>query len=143
MLLLPPKSTRTATLFPSTTFFRSLVIAITGMQRLVDVADEMHHELQRLAPGGVRLAAVTQHAHVILQPGHHATAVTAVARRHIVAVAATTEVDVVLAARLFPQGGPRRVVLHLVRPVGHVRSEERRVGKECVSMCRSRWSRSH
>src|SRR3546814_10979771 len=24
-----------------------------------------------------------------------------------------------------------------------IRSEERRVGKECVSTCRSRWSRSH
>src|SRR3546814_7330338 len=29
---------------------------------------------------------------------------------------------------------------HLVRPV---RSEERRVGKECVSKCRSRWSPYH
>src|SRR3546814_14860490 len=29
--------------------------------------------------------------------------------------------------------------LHLLR----VRSEERRVGKECVSTCRSRWSPSH
>src|SRR3546814_12576353 len=26
------------------------------------------------------------------------------------------------------------------RPVGHPRSDERRVGKECVSPCRSRWS---
>src|SRR3546814_17194053 len=26
---------------------------------------------------------------------------------------------------------------------GHVRSEERRVGKECVSTCRSRWSPYH
>src|SRR3546814_20352903 len=26
---------------------------------------------------------------------------------------------------------------------GFIRSEERRVGKECVSTCRSRWSRSH
>src|SRR3546814_12893100 len=26
---------------------------------------------------------------------------------------------------------------------GHARSEERRVGKECVSTCRSRWSQSH
>src|SRR3546814_19356565 len=26
---------------------------------------------------------------------------------------------------------------------GRVRSEERRVGKECVSTCRSRWSSSH
>src|SRR3546814_12299236 len=30
-----------------------------------------------------------------------------------------------------------------VPAVGHYRSEERRVGKECVSMCRSRWSRYH
>src|SRR3546814_17135678 len=27
--------------------------------------------------------------------------------------------------------------------VGHPRSEERRVGKECVSTCRSRWSPYH
>src|SRR3546814_6994660 len=26
---------------------------------------------------------------------------------------------------------------------GHIRSEERRVGKECVSTCRSRWSPYH
>src|SRR3546814_9052886 len=29
------------------------------------------------------------------------------------------------------------------RPAGHGRSEERRVGKECVSTCRSRWSPYH
>src|SRR3546814_15100188 len=28
-------------------------------------------------------------------------------------------------------------------PVVHARSEERRVGKECVSTCRSRWSPYH
>src|SRR3546814_4171976 len=28
-------------------------------------------------------------------------------------------------------------------PGAHVRSEERRVGKECVSTCRSRWSPYH
>ena len=28
-------------------------------------------------------------------------------------------------------------------PLGKVRSEERRVGKECVSSCRSRWSPYH
>ena len=27
--------------------------------------------------------------------------------------------------------------------LGEVRSEERRVGKECVSLCRSRWSPYH
>src|SRR3546814_18328879 len=30
-----------------------------------------------------------------------------------------------------------------VRGVGGKRSEERRVGKECVSTCRSRWSQYH
>src|SRR3546814_5304307 len=29
------------------------------------------------------------------------------------------------------------------RPLLHYRSEERRVGKECVSTCRSRWSPYH
>src|SRR3546814_19342561 len=31
----------------------------------------------------------------------------------------------------------------LEREIGVVRSEERRVGKECVSTCRSRWSPYH
>src|SRR3546814_14085182 len=31
-------------------------------------------------------------------------------------------------------------LLHLVIPLQHRRSEERRVGKECVSTCRARWS---
>ena len=33
--------------------------------------------------------------------------------------------------------------LHLVRPVREARSEERRVGKECPVLCRSRWSPYH
>src|SRR3546814_18904724 len=40
-----------------------------------------------------------------------------------------------------------QIVLHSYNPVGktdaETRSEERRVGKECVSTCRSRWSPSH
>src|SRR3546814_14322820 len=44
--------------------------------------------------------------------------------------------------------GERAVVLIKVeRKIGshfhHIRSEERRVGKECVSTCRSRWSPYH
>ena len=34
--------------------------------------------------------------------------------------------------------------VHLVMPISDItRSEERRVGKECVSTCRSRWSPYH
>src|SRR3546814_15589356 len=38
-----------------------------------------------------------------------------------------------------------RGILHLIlyRIIYYYRSEERRVGKECVSTCRSRWSPSH
>src|SRR3546814_12924926 len=33
--------------------------------------------------------------------------------------------------------------LRVVEQAGGIRSEERRVGKECVSTCRSRWSQYH
>src|SRR3546814_19165517 len=33
--------------------------------------------------------------------------------------------------------------LGMMRTIADLRSEERRVGKECVSTCRSRWSPSH
>ena len=32
---------------------------------------------------------------------------------------------------------------HIITPKMNDRSEERRVGKECASMCRSRWSPYH
>src|SRR3546814_18477638 len=35
------------------------------------------------------------------------------------------------------------IVNHVPEPVADRRSEERRVGKECVSTCRSRWSPYH
>src|SRR3546814_19689056 len=43
-------------------------------------------------------------------------------------------------------GGQRGVTRRVILGWGHLltqRSEERRVGKECVSTCRSRWSRYH
>src|SRR3546814_2582310 len=41
-------------------------------------------------------------------------------------------------------GQPRlRVLRQLLLCPGYSRSEERRVGKECVSTCRSRWSPYH
>ena len=40
---------------------------------------------------------------------------------------------------LFGLGYPRKLIKHL----REVRSEERRVGKECLRLCRSRWSPYH
>src|SRR3546814_19116666 len=42
--------------------------------------------------------------------------------------------------RPFDDDGRAAVAAELSVPVSDVRSEERRVGKECVSPCRSRWS---
>src|SRR3546814_7373574 len=36
-----------------------------------------------------------------------------------------------------------RIMVHRAAEYHELRSEERRVGKECVSTCRSRWSPSH
>src|SRR3546814_6432063 len=54
-----------------------------------------------------------------------------------------------IAARLFAIGPAPRVdarhdvLEHLLQLALAPRSEERRVGKECVSTCRSRWSQDH
>src|SRR3546814_20361655 len=41
------------------------------------------------------------------------------------------------------QAGPSSVFMDLIQHRHDVRSEERRVGKECVRPCRSRWSPYH
>src|SRR3546814_13182510 len=52
-------------------------------------------------------------------------------------LSAAGEIDLVL----FGQRGDREGVVNNGIPVASsIRSEERRVGKECVSTCRSRWS---
>src|SRR3546814_12996796 len=42
-----------------------------------------------------------------------------------------------------PDNARRDVLLLCLHGGGFIRSEERRVGKECVSTCRSRWSPYH
>src|SRR3546814_1288685 len=49
--------------------------------------------------------------------------------------------DLIAEARALVAGGAREITL-LGQNV-NARSEERRVGKECVSTCRSRWSPYH
>src|SRR3546814_20723091 len=53
--------------------------------------------------------------------------------------------DIRILTGMIVEGRPRNFLLRC-RPQGfriHGRSEERRVGKECVSPCRSRWSPYH
>src|SRR3546814_15189776 len=97
----PPRSTRTDTLFPYTTLFRSFA-------ELETLPDTRHVHCTGHLDSGERVV-------VSFGPEH----------------GALEQKQVELAMReagdLFP------------RP----RSEERRVGKECVSTCRSRWSEDH
>src|SRR3546814_13169913 len=87
MLRRPPRSTRTDTLFPYTTLFRSALSVRTGVDDAA-AGDARHRRADRAGrPADGR------------------------------------------------DGRPA------LRPAG--RSEERRVGKECVSTCRSRWSPYH
>src|SRR3546814_11601908 len=115
MIRRPPRSTRTDTLFPYTTLFRSKVIP--SFLKRVDLDDR-----------GVAWSTY---------------------------LASTRESVDELAADLFPDGTPApdepSVQLTDWDPDGEVklvaaiiysatRSDERRVGKECVSTCRYRWS---
>src|SRR3546814_15870423 len=102
MIRRPPRSTRTYTLFPYTTLFRSALPTSSGsVERLVSVFT------LNIGSQSMRSKEETIEARCLYSYNH---------RRQ----------------------GRRR---------GHRfddnRSEERRVGKECVSTCRSRWSPYH
>src|SRR3546814_16423838 len=102
MIRRPPRSTRTDTLFPYTTLFRSLEPAIGG---------EGH-------PEGRQLVVVTPHCEPPLRPcTSHRRSETSKAGDCFASLAMTMDVS--------------------------RRSEERRVGKECVSPCRSQWLPYH
>src|SRR3546814_14463452 len=117
MIRRPPRSTRTDTLFPYTTLFRSAVAARCAPNRqrcpgsrLRLTADGVRNRWRcggrRPRAGALAGAAATPDART--SGGRHAEWLGTVARR-------------------WPQSGRRR------------RSEERLVGKECVSTFRSRW----
>src|SRR3546814_11669454 len=108
MIRRPPRSTRTDTLFPYTTLFRS---------------DGVHRG--RTEPGGNREGVVDRiwpDRRTRGRPYHR--------------------MDVQIGPREARVGGRSR--RHdAARRLSSARSEERRVGKECVSTCRFRWSPYH
>src|SRR3546814_14246049 len=106
MLRRPPRSTRTDTLFPYTTLFRSLAVA------------------ERLAGGDAQLLVDQIDAGDFF--GHRVFDLQARVHFQEVELSALAEDEF---------DGAGVAVAN--------RSEERRVGKECVSTCRSRWSPYH
>ncbi|MCW0415641.1 hypothetical protein NB689_001395 [Xanthomonas sacchari] len=93
----------------------ALVAGVAGMQRLLHVAGEMHHELQRLRTRGLRLAAVGEDRGLAAQRFDRAVAVRTVAGLLVVAVV-LCQVDVVPARAALAQIGI--VFAELVGPVG-------------------------
>src|SRR3546814_14984713 len=108
MIRRPPRSTRTDTLLPYTTLFRS------GDADLLADDGAQQCRIARLADARLGIAGIPQRARETgFDPGQRVD----------------SGVQSVLALD------------HEYSPF--VRSEERRVGKECVSTCRSRWSPYH
>src|SRR3546814_14738091 len=104
MIRRPPRSTRTDTLFPYTTLFRS-----------------RHQHEQKRHPIRTWCCLETEVPH----PAHHRQRGTHGQHQRNMAQFIAAEAQIVKS------------------PDECHRSEERRVGKECVSTCRSRWSPYH
>src|SRR3546814_18428816 len=118
MLRRPPRSTRTDTLFPSTTLFRSLIRL--ALSRLFLALPQLFLLLRLL--GTVALGAL------LLVIG---------LERH------RSSCDGRTLSRSSRERAPRIFGQTPSRGRGLGRSEERRVGKEHVSTCRTGWSRYH
>src|SRR3546814_10953121 len=97
MILRPPRSTRTDTLFPYTTLFRSFAVVASEVRSLAQRSAQAAKEIKGLIDDSVKRVSEGS-------------------------------------AQVERAGATMQEI---------VRSEERRVGKECVSTCRSRWSPYH
>src|SRR3546814_12908082 len=135
MVLRPPRSTRTVTLFPYTTLFQSLV----GHRRREAafeqaVLDEIGRGPEQFLPGE---EAARIHQPALLAWGAHDRVIDPSAMDLYAA-------RMPQARKVLLGGSGHMTVMEQPGDVAEaIRSEERRVGKECVSTCRSRWSPDH
>src|SRR3546814_14393304 len=112
MIRRPPRSTRTDTLFPYTTLFRSAV------DRRPWTVDYLHSQRDSLFSGKSNFVNPMEYS-----------------RRKFLRTTGQTVAGAGLLSAL-----PWDVI---ARDKARISSEERRVGKECVSKCRYRWSTDH
>src|SRR3546814_14730908 len=132
MIPRPPISTLTDTLVPYTTLFRSRLRPDHGRYRLC-------RKRRRRPHPRCRSRSLCIQTHLRDEIYRDRGGIVQGPRSSLNASAAKfDESDGVL----FRLAGTDQVPVNAVR-VGCLRSEERRVGKECVSTCRSRWSPVH
>src|SRR3546814_12144738 len=118
MIRRPPRSTRTDTLFPSTTLVRS-------------------------GDGAAGVYAITQGQGGFHAPHRPRTAFTAAARKRGFQPFGAAAHDRGAGQFIGSVAADRSTRRSTAAQSCRRRSEERRVGKECVSTCRSRWSPDH
>src|SRR3546814_20753689 len=135
MIRRQPRSTRTDTLFPYTTLFRSDGAFLSA--NLINVVHYVGGHLWVLlvlfTPGSVAILGIV---HGLLRGGENtpdADDPERERRAYFALFVALTLAAFLLMVALFTSSAA----------LGNARSEERRVGKECVSTCRSRWSPYH
>src|SRR3546814_11006496 len=111
MIRRPPRSTRTDTLFPYTTLFRSAgrTLTLVNGRRMVSSASGLG---DRIVDTNVIPAGLIERVEIIQGGG----------------------------AAVYGSDAIAGVVNYILKDD---RSEERRVGNECVGTCRSRWSPYH
>src|SRR3546814_17968037 len=126
MIRLPPRSTRTDTLFPYTTLFRSLECVDSYAREIPLAVAKETHPLARLKAGFAAYCRVVD--------GNKSAGV--------LAYRSTKSLDMSRRKRVMDRElEPSALLASCVREfITAGRSDERRVGKECVSTCRSRWS---
>src|SRR3546814_13229568 len=112
MIRRPPRSTRTDTLFPYTTLFRSLSDGSTA--RAAGVRRTIEEKLATAPPLPAGLASRIQQL--------------------------DKQLDELKDWKNFSVTPKRAELIEALESLIAARSEERRVGKECVSKCRCRWS---
>src|SRR3546814_15331400 len=158
MIRRPPRSTRTDTRFPYTTLFRS---GRAGLEQRIGYADAAEQRRQMRA-GGITPDADSRAVNVVIRrlrahPAHGELHVAELRREDVFGrqpvragngnITAPGEIlgnrRQLLAIAVFPAAAVThqhcRAWASAVRLI-NIRTEERRVGTECVSTCRSRWS---
>src|SRR3546814_12880240 len=124
----PPRSTRTDTLFPYTTRFRSFEsFPLTLARSDIDVRAEGGYT--KVIVGGAAAGPLSGTYEFTIYPGSRLVRAAMVMTTQRPATAYTFDAGLSVASS---SALPWRSIAF--------RSEARRVGKECVSTCRSRWS---
>src|SRR3546814_16916050 len=129
MIRRPPRSTRTDTLFPYTTLFRSPGQTLAEVNGLGTVW--VNAAIPEAQAGGVRVGAPARVTVTAFPDETFTGRVTAILpQAHLESRTLTARVEIA------NRGGR-------LRPGLFARSHARRVGTECVSTCRYRWSPTH